>query len=420
MRSFAYLFPIVLVVALGGCQTNRDYSNERLNDAEAMLVSGNERGALDILNTFTYDVSSYGDRARAVITKTPGLKDRYASFLRTKIAESSSVPTLESGLRDAKKARSYNLISPEQENELMTLADQKASEGNRSNTLLFDYSDDIANFPSLAAPDAQMTIFRRSLNKLESMTYPQSKMIKAVFDKAAASGPKSPEYSMVQAALPTLRLSSDEVKTFVAPVFPDQARKLLAERYVTVRLFVEPEDRLLNEDLASRVRNMSSNVTLVTGSEQPTLEVRVKKLQWDERREPERTQPVVYSQGDVNLLAAVMLMPRNASYIYDVTTGGAELAYAFEIKASGKTVPPFDKLLREKSSRSWRACSNARIQNVFGGIQRADFIANDHMNQTCNGGGSPVSSDGLRNAALDDVVRTIRSIPAIDRAAMLR
>ncbi|KAA0678190.1 hypothetical protein DS837_28135 [Azospirillum brasilense] len=224
---------------------------------------------------------------------------------------------------------------------------------------------------------------------------------------------------MVLAALPSMKLSAEEVRQHVASVFPEQAKKLLADRSITVRLVTEPDDRLLFEDLATKVRAISSNLTLVTGGD-ATVTVTVKKLQWEERRDPERTQPVVYSQGDVNLLAAALLMPRNASYQYDLTTGGVELAYAFEVKATGKGIQPYDNLLRDKVSRSWRSCSNARIQNVFGGVQRADFVANDHMQQTCSGGGVPVSADSLRNNVLDDVVRSIKRIPAIERVASLR
>lgn len=418
--KYSQCLMMLVLAALAGCQTSKDVNTERLTNAESMLAAGNEQGAFDLLSTYIYTGSVYGERARVIVDKTPAFKAKYSDFLRARIAESRSAPLLEDRFAEVGKAQSRNLITPAQAEELTRFADQTAANGNRSNTLQFDLSDNIQNFPSLGKPEAHAIIFRRSIDKLSAQTYEGSKMIKAVFEKAAVAGPKSAEYNMLTAALPTLRLSADEIREYVVPVLPNHAHKMLAERSVTVRLVVEPEDRLLYEDLASKVRQLSGNITLVTSGESAAVTVTVRKLQWEERREPERTQPVVYPDYDVNIVAAVMLMPRNASYIYDLTTGGVELAYAFEIKAVGKTMAPYDKLLRDKANRSWRSCSNARIQNVFGGIQRADFIANDHMRQTCNNGGAPVGPEDLRDSALAEAARTIRAIPAIERVVSLR
>lgn len=202
-------------------------------------------------------------------------------------------------------------------------------------------------------------------------------------------------------------------------VFPQYASKLLAERTVTVRLISEPEDRLLEEDLSTKIKRLSPNIVL-TQDEDPMITLTVKRLQWDERRTPERAQTVMYSSGQVDFASAVLFMPRNASYIYEVTSGGIELAYAYEVKAQGKGQSLFNKLIREKTSREWHSCSNARIQNVFGGVQPASFVANAHMQQICSGGGSPVSVEQLRDDALDAVVRAIREVPAVSKAVSYR
>lgn len=420
MKLQSYICILSLAVSLAACQTSKDYSAEILNNAEEMIKTGNERNAYDLLSSHVLTSTTYGDRARAIYEKNPTFKAKYPEFLRSEIAEAKNPSRLVRLRSIASQSSSRGLISPAQEQELLTLSEQVAVDGNRTGNIPFDYSDEISAFPGLATPEAQSTIFRRSLEKIATASYPSTANIKGVFGRAAIAGPKSQEASMVLAALPGMKLSANEIREYVAAAFPEHARKMLSERSATVKLVIDPEDRLLYEDLATKVRTISSNLTLVTGSEQPTVTVTVKKLQWEERREPERTQPVVYSQGDVNLLAAVMLMPRNASYLYDVTTGGVEVAYAFEIKANGKGMQPYDHLLRDKTNRTWRSCSNARIQNVFGGVQRADFVANDHMAQTCNGGGTPVSADRLRDSVLDDVIRSIKRIPVIERIASTR
>lgn len=418
------LLPLaVLTIALAACQSTKDYNLERLSSAEDMLKNGGkERNAYEILNGYAYDSTDYGKRARSTINGNPAFKAKYLEFLRADIVETTSPSRLADLRRAISDARSQSLIGPELEQELVAKTDQLAAEGNRTGRLPFDYSDsdNIQAFPSLATPEAQSIIFKRSLEKITSNSSPPTALIKGVFTRTASAGPKSQEHTMAVAAMPAMKLSAQEIREYVALAFPEQAKKLLAERTTTVRLSLDPEDRLLYEDLAAKVKAISSNISLVSATEQPTVVVSVKKLQWEERREPERTQQVVYSQGDVNILAAVMLMPRNASYLYDVTSGGVEVAYAFEIKANGKSMAPYDYLLRDKVSRSWRSCSNARIQNVFGGVQPADFVANNHMQQTCNSNSSSISVDRLRDTVLDDVIRSIKRIPAIERAASIR
>ncbi|MBF0334954.1 MAG: hypothetical protein HQL40_15115, partial [Alphaproteobacteria bacterium] len=156
---------------------------------------------------------------------------------------------------------------------------------------------------------------------------------------------------------------------------------------------------------------ISPSLVVIKGGQEPNVVVKLKRLQWDERRIQDKIQPVIYDQYQVNLLSAVLLMPKNASYIYDVSTGGIELSYAFEVTATGKAFPPYAKLIRDRVTRQWQTCSNARIQNVFGGVQPANFVANEHMQQTCGSTQALATPDQLRDVVIDALAREIGQIP---------
>ena len=110
-----------------------------------------------------------------------------------------------------------------------------------------------------------------------------------------------------------------------------------------------------------------------------------------------------------------MLMPRNASYIYETVSGGSTIEYGYVISAviDGKTVA--DDLIRGKVGGEYKRCQNSRIQNVFGGTTSAGFVANDDMRQRCSGPSS-ISIEQLRQEIFSKVLDGVLKIPSIKRA----
>jgi hypothetical protein len=108
-------------------------------------------------------------------------------------------------------------------------------------------------------------------------------------------------------------------------------------------------------------------------------------------------------------------MPRNASYIYEVVSGGAELEYGYVVTATvdGKVI--YDELIRVKVGGQYRRCQNARIQNVFGGTSSAGFVANDDMRQRC-AGPSSVSIEQLRQEVFSKIIDGVLKVPPIKLA----
>ncbi|NYZ22785.1 hypothetical protein [Azospirillum oleiclasticum] len=406
-------------IALASCRT-ADYAADQLNDAEADVTAGRYTLALGKMNYYVTQQTPYGERARKTINSNEKLKATIPRYYKELLNSAYSIARLSEVGRQIPAMAQFGLIGKDAETELLRYADQYALESYRNGRYKVDLSHDISLYPSLQSPEIGSEIFLASLEKAKGDSAPDPYLVKSIFSVVANEGKNSPKSKLVLQSLPEMRISKAQMQEVVAPLFPEQARKILADRSVSVRLFVSPEDRLLYEDLSSKLRDISPNISLVSGSEQATVSIFVKKLQWEERQAPSMVQPVMYAQHEVDLLSAVLLMPKNATYIYDVSTGGVQINYAFEVKAAMKNEKPFDDLIRNKIVREWKICSNARIQNVFGGVQPASFVANSHMQQMCNGGSSAVSVDQLRDAAISEVVKTIRKIPVIDKAASIR
>lgn len=105
-------------------------------------------------------------------------------------------------------------------------------------------------------------------------------------------------------------------------------------------------------------------------------------------------------------------MPKKATYAYEVVSGGAEIEYGYVVSAiaDGKSI--HDELIRGKVDGQYRRCQNARIQNVFGGVSPADFVANEDMQQRCSGPSS-VAIEDLRKEVLLKIIDGVMKVAPI-------
>jgi hypothetical protein len=111
-------------------------------------------------------------------------------------------------------------------------------------------------------------------------------------------------------------------------------------------------------------------------------------------------------------------MPRNASYLYEVVSGGAEIEYGYVVSVvvDGKTI--LDDVIRGRVGGEYRRCQNTRIQNVFGGVSSAGFVANDDMQSRCSGPSS-VPVEDLRKEVLSKVMQGVLNVATIKAAQEL-
>ncbi|MGT2495037.1 hypothetical protein ACU4GD_43325 [Cupriavidus basilensis] len=211
--------------------------------------------------------------------------------------------------------------------------------------------------------------------------------IEVMADIAADESPRGKLYKDFSTILPNLRLSPSQVGTgSIGRNFSLEAERSLAKRRGKFHLTVAPEDPLLQADLSAALSKKLPLAEFVD-TPQGAIPVTVRKLRFEERIQAERTETVTIAQYNVSFLAAALLMPRNASYLYDKRTGGIAIEYAYELKVG----PGKPDLLRDTINRTYSACSNSRIVNVFGGVSAADFVANDSMRADCSGSATDIS-----------------------------
>lgn len=169
---------------------------------------------------------------------------------------------------------------------------------------------------------------------------------------------------------------------------------------------IKNTDRLLTEDIIQNLKNKISGVTWISEKSTKSMHIVIERIRSEEKTYPERNETVTYAQHEINWLAAAMLMPRNASYLYDIHSGGAEIEYGYAITGIFDNKVFFDELVRGKVSKTFSKCQNMRIQNVFGGVSPAGFIANPDMQRRCSGPDS-VSIEELRNQVFSKISESI-------------
>ena len=107
-------------------------------------------------------------------------------------------------------------------------------------------------------------------------------------------------------------------------------------------------------------------------------------------------------------------MPRNATYLYDVNTGGFSINYLFDVKLTQGSKDILKEKIQGKREIKYSNCSNARIRNVYGGESSAEFVANQNMQNRCNVNTSSVDVDAIYEMVMKDVASQILSLPPIN------
>jgi hypothetical protein len=188
------------------------------------------------------------------------------------------------------------------------------------------------------------------------------------------------------------------------------ADRALKGRGVVVQLKTEPPRRLLEEDLATILRRTAEFITIVRTPQPEAVMLLIRELQFEERQEPERTQTMVVSNWQTDVLVSALTMPRGASMLYEYTQGSAEIAWAFEVIVSKADQVVQEQLLRDTIRRPYHFCANMRVQNVFGGVQSAMTYPNNEVKTLCESGQRPTRTSDLRSQVIERLAREITTM----------
>lgn len=187
----------------------------------------------------------------------------------------------------------------------------------------------------------------------------------------------------------------------------DEFGGIIGAEYV-IPLYVEysPRDDVALFDLMSLL-DQNPFIEVVSTESKAKLSLHISQVILREREIPEKVETIRYSTLEIDAVTSTLYMPKNSTYMFDLKTGGYELryAYSFEILEGGRVVSS-DRISGEKSE-SYKDCANQRVQNVFGGVSQANFVANEHMRRICAGSSSRVDIDKALSELSQDIYMVI-------------
>jgi len=355
-------------------------------------------------------------KIKALFASDPRARKVYEADIESSVANAFSIYFASEARTKLELAKAASTLPPERIRQLDEILVRSVLEGNLSGKMEIDFSDRLTKFPELATSEHQKAIANRTIAILQ-IPRGASRQIRELMDYIDRSGPTSGERERIEALLPTFNIRGNELH-IVAEKFPKYAEARKAETTALVYLQFKNGDRLLADDLAQVLRTNVRGVDWLKAAGPRVTVVTIERVRNDEKVLAESKRTVTYAQHEVNLFSAALLMPRNASYIYEIVSSGAEIEYGYVVSAAvdGKVV--HDELIRGKVGGESRRCENARIQNVFGGVTSAGFVANPDMERACSGPRS-VSIDDLRTEVLKKVVDGILNVPAVRAAHAL-
>ncbi|MBZ0104615.1 MAG: hypothetical protein K8H84_03200 [Sulfuricella denitrificans] len=408
-----------LILSLSGCATFPQTPEAEASfyvDAAKSSVSKGEGYAAATNADVALTKPTGGQKVRDMVAEYPKIREYYRSAKEKEIAEMSLVYQPIAIHERLLLAKSAGLFSENDMNDLMAKLKKAVSDANLSGSIPFDLSDNLGLFPDLQTPEHQAIMRDRTIKNLQlEIGFRRIVPLVTYIQKV---GSTSDEGKRIESLLPSMNIKRDEID-IVAKVYPAfaAARKEAITRRVLLK--VKNGDRLFADDIQQALRSQLRGIDWVTEIGPKVTILGIERVRNDERTLPERTQTITYSQGQVNFLSGALLMPRNASYLYEVISGGAEIEYGYVVDAisEGKTI--YEKVIRGKVGGEYQRCQNERIQNVFGGVNPATFVANDDQKQRCSGP-SATSLDQLRNEVLSKVVEGVREMPAIKAAEELK
>lgn len=410
MKSEVLLALVALLGLLGGCASSGGFPSDPKDQALWYVERAADRAEKGDFERVSYMLTEAVSRpggleaTRDLLVKSPSINTKLTDYLLEMIKNTKYKEEFNN------LARYVSILGKSG----ITKDSEQLGKAIDAGVVRFNWllSDDVSNLHALKSPDAQKLIFERTLIAMTD-GQKQKGLAKSLAEYLSKPERTSVDLNYAEQKLWKINLRRSEIQEFQR-IFPDLVSTKLAELTIYIQVNVMPSDRLMEEDLKEKLRQTSNNYMVLKNGEQGnvgTIKVVIEKLRSDERQLPAQSQTVTYAQYDVDLMKAALLMPRNASYMYEWKSGGVELEYGYVIRVNQNDKILLDELVRGTLTEKFVSCDNPRIVNVFGGTTRADFVANSDMSSKCSGAtSSSPSIQDLKGRALTLLIDKIVSV----------
>lgn len=404
------MIALSIAVLLAGCvpryYTEPERASLLLEDARAGFVSGDTlKGTRSLDFAVTRETGSA--KVRAFFQADPGAAAAYTAYVEQEIAGLKGVQSAQQRREVLQILQNEYVLPSANIDWLNRFFGAEMTSGSKSGTLPISLFDEISDLPALQLPQARRVILDRTVGKVARDPNAANRPVARMMAYYQLDDASEEEKAIIRQALARLQLRRSELEA-VGTVFADVAAARRSELTTTATLNVLGADRLFRDDLM-RAMGREPGIEWVPAGK--TL-ITVEKLRHIESVQPERTLTVIYASHQVDILKSALLMPKNASYLYEFISSGSSVEYGYVVTATVDGKPIFEEVLRGVIGSEGGRCQNARVQNVFGGVNPASFMANDDMVARCSG--APADDVGaLREKVNRLVVAAVMRVPPL-------
>ena len=405
----AYRMLLALLVAgtMSGCATNSTRSNTERDLEQGKYEAAYRHAEYSI----THNGKNAADYINMFRNEYPQSLPAITAYYRDEIEHSTDELEFLTIPENLAAAHMSHLVTDADFQSLTQLLGEVAVQRVHDGSLPIEVTDNYQAIPALTAPAIEEVIFRNSVDKLISTG--SEPLAEAIFKLAREKGTNSPEYRYLANHIMQIHLSKEMLKGDFSALFPNEAQERMQRTQVKIKLVARSED---DEDYVygvSEYLEQNKQVDITKAVDPDTYVVTLHKLRFREHELSERTETVRYAQHEVNMAGAVLLMPRNATYTYDVTTGGFSINYVFDVKLTRAGNELIQHKIEGKREEKYSYFSDAKIQNVFGGISPAGFVANADMQNRCSKNTHSVNEEAVYNKVLEGIATQILSLQPI-------
>lgn len=377
--------------------------------AQSELNKGNLMQGLSHVETAIKMPGGSG-HVKSFLATDKGASDKLIAAIKKRIAGIISADQAKSTHAFLKQIFDASVMSSADQAQLSVEFDSRIIAGNESGALAFMMGNYVFALKALSSEPQLDRIYRRTLKYYaDNGKFERDMQSMLAYVRTLSESGKSEFHAL----LPHLNIRGDELLA-VGDFSPEFAAKRRAEITLNAFLVVKNADRLFADDLVAQLSKEIRGVTWLPISRVDAVELVVERVRSVERELPASTRTVTYSQGQVDLLLAALLMPRNASYQFELRTGGAEIEYGYVVSFWKGGQRMAEEVVRGKLSGVFNKCENPRVVNVFGGVTSAEFVANDDMRSACSGK-HEVSMDTLRTQLIIKIVDQVREFPQFSK-----
>ena len=402
-------------VLLAGCGTTPTDPAKRsiyfTEQAQERLIKGiDEFAIIDVFSAI--ELPGGPDNIRAMFAKNPAAKSAFVSIFQRRIGNISGAVGASMESDYLEKIQASRILSAEDNAALATKFEKTLVEGNESGRIQFLMTSDVLKLKPLSSSGQRKIIYARTLKSyIENRG--EAREMGAMLEYLHTLGPTSEEYRQFKSSLTKFNTRANELP-LLSSIDPGFAERRRAEITLVVSVAGKNTDRIFLDDLKSNLSQRVKGVSWVPEDSESAMQLVVERVRNQEREVAPSSRTITYGYYDVDLVSAALLMPKGASYQFDLRTNSTEIEYGYVVSSWRKGKKLSEEVVRGKIGGESRSCENARIVNVFGGVSSAGFQANDQMRELC-GSSTTVSIDSLRNQVFDKLTEQILQISEVSK-----